>query len=503
MASDAAVSNPTYMGNIRFFFRESPDIAHMREFGIDLSTYQGVKDNALRVYFRVKEGSMPPGEPWPVSQVETFYNWMRNGYPRGEGEPVAAEALLTSSTAARIRRNLKDLLGPDGAGELDRLKRAFQALMQRKPEDPTSYFALAGIHWLPGNPPAYYCRHHENAFNPWHRAYLLRFEDALRTVEGCEDITLPYWDIADPDIPAVLWDEPFGAYNVPLELCPLAGPCYSPGPTVRNDAATVWAKLTDPNVDVPGNIVEALGFSHWEAFNGWTSSRTQTGIIKAHDNGHNATGDTMQNQDVAAFDPIFWFFHCNWDRLWWKWQQEYGATTLSAFKTHLEGSPDWLDDPVLNGLAPFSLTTADTIDSLSLGVDYEHPAAEPRVQPRTLRHGSLLAGASFVARTRKVSVRVKDVNRLEIPGSFDVYLKVGDRVVGKQGLFQPTTPKHCATCRKNALASFDFVLDPADLEGGPVQAEIRLLSRVQGEVPFPLAKAGNPTINARLLLEPE
>ena len=501
MTNGAPISNPTYMGDIRFFFREDPDIAHMRDFGIDLSTYQGVKDNALRVYFRVKEGSMPPGEPWPQSHVETFYNWMRNGYPRGEGAPVPAQALAAPSTVSRVRRNLKELLAPDKSEELERLKYAFRTLMGREIDDPTSYFAVAGIHWLPGIPPAYFCRHHENAYNPWHRAYLLRFEDALRTVDGCHDITLPYWDITDPDIPAILWEEPFAAYDVPVQLCPLAGPCYPPGPTERNDAPTVWANMTDPTVNVPGNIVEALGYSHWEAFNGWTSVRTQTGIIRAHDNGHNSIGTTMQNQDVAAFDPIFWFFHCNWDRLWWKWQQEYGATTLATFKTHLDGPPDWLDNPVLNGLPPFSLTTAQTIDLLSLDVDYEHPATEARVQPRTLRQGSLLAHTAFVAHTRRISVRVKDVDRLEIPGSFNVYLRVGDRVIGKQGLFQPTTPKQCATCRRNALASFDFVVDEADLEGGPVQAEIRLLSRAQGEVPFPLAKAGNPTINARLLLE--
>ncbi|MDQ2707547.1 MAG: tyrosinase family protein [Actinomycetota bacterium] len=38
------------------------------------------------------------------------------------------------------------------------------------------------------------------------------------------------------------------------------------------------------------------------------------GIWQAHDAGHPACGTTMSTPDAAAFDPIFWFFHANWDR---------------------------------------------------------------------------------------------------------------------------------------------------------------------------------------------
>jgi hypothetical protein len=505
MTDDGAViGNPTYMGDIRHFFRESPDILSMKQYGIDLATYDGVRDNALRIFFRVREGSMPCDGAWPTSRVETFYNWMKNGYPRGQASPVPASQLLKGAPATRIRRNLKDLQ----PAEIEKVKTAFRGMMARHPDDPQSYFAIAGLHWLPGNPPLYYCRHHENAYNPWHRVYLMRFEDAMRSVDGCSDVTLPYWDIADPDIPDVLWDSPFDSYEVPVTLKALNGDTYPPAGTPgkyrteRYDKSAIETHLTDPNVDVPGNIVSALGSSHWEDFNGWTSTRTQTGIIRAHDNGHNSSGPTMQNQDVAAFDPIFWFFHCNWDRIWWKWQTHYRATTLSTFKNTLApGYPaDWLDDPVLNPLPPFGYTTAETIDLSAFDTDYEHPAAEAAPELRAATHGSLFASRSFaVAPVRQVSVRVKELNRLEIPGSFNVYLRVGDKVIGKQGLFQPSTPKKCATCVKNALADFDFLVDPADLASGEVNIEIRLLKN-GAEIPFPVARAGNPTVNARLLL---
>jgi tyrosinase len=31
-------------------------------------------------------------------------------------------------------------------------------------------------------------------FPLWHRAYLLRLENALRSIPGCQDVTLPFWD---------------------------------------------------------------------------------------------------------------------------------------------------------------------------------------------------------------------------------------------------------------------------------------------------------------------
>ena len=56
----------------------------------------------------------------------------------------------------------------------------------------------------------------------WHRAYLLRFEDALRKVPGCENVRLPFWDellnygTAEPPIPAILTSPTFEGQPNPL-----------------------------------------------------------------------------------------------------------------------------------------------------------------------------------------------------------------------------------------------------------------------------------------------
>src|ERR1051326_9423475 len=85
-SDDKVVDNPTYMGNIRFFF-EQIDIDHMAPMGIDLSTYAGVKKHALAILAQTSPPSpwMPP-EPdrhWSAARVATFKNWILAGYPRG------------------------------------------------------------------------------------------------------------------------------------------------------------------------------------------------------------------------------------------------------------------------------------------------------------------------------------------------------------------------------------------------------------------------------------
>jgi len=373
-------------------------------------------------------------------------------------------------------------------------------MMARDYTDPQSYFAVAGTHWLPG--PNFYCRHHDNSYNPWHRNYLLMFEDCMRTVSGCEDVTLPYWDITDKEIPVILSEEPFANFKLPVELCPLEGECYPLGYITKRHPDSTIIENINVRYKIPDNIVSAQGFSHWERFNGWDAGRTQDGIILAHDGGHNSIGTTMQNQDIAAFDPVFWFFHANWDRLWWKWQQAYQATTLERFKTHILGSTDWLDDPVLNSLPPFSKNSSQTIDLSKLNVSYSHPDSDSNVVAIRPNFGSNAAEDSFtLSDSKKVSVRVKNIDRLQIPGSFDVSLFAGEKRIATQGFFQSTSPKQCDTCRKKALVSIDFEVDQAELVGDKVRVSVELLRDNGSRSLFPLSSCGSPTINARLLLE--
>lgn len=104
-----------------------------------------------------------------------------------------------------------------------------------------------------------------------------------------------------------------------------------------------------------------------------------------------------------------------------------------------------------------------------------------------------------IQQTRRASIRVKNIDRLAIPGSFDISLLSNDKVIGVQGFFQATNPKQCVTCQKKGLINADFVVDVDDLQGD-IHTEIHLLGRNEKRLRFPLSAAGDPSLNVRLLL---
>ncbi|MDA4845258.1 tyrosinase family protein [Hoeflea poritis] len=506
------VEHPTYLADIRFLFTDR-DMRCMGNAGIDLRTYEGVKFNADRIYFNVREGSMPPPHlkrRWSKKKAETFYNWMRDGFPRGFA-PQNRDLPVSASAVGRLRRNLADF--DKNSEELDLLVRAFEGILkldEDDPDNPNAYFNVAGVHWLPE---PLYCRHHENAYNPWHRAYLLKFENALRSIDGCKDVTLPYWDIESDEIPSVLFDPPFDKYTFPSAVrAPNGALSAAKGDTTqRFEKQEIIERIQQYRVRE--NIVEALSATRWEDFNGWagadpwitfpdgTRYPDHKAIILAHDGGHAACGPTMRSPNLAAFDPLFWFFHCNWDRLWWRWQQLYSGTTLADFKTLLDGDAYWLTDPVVNGLDPFGVRADEMIDSRELDVEYAHPPKEliPDASEPLIAAARSSEGIRVVDEDR-VLVTVAGIDRLEIPGSFEIVLLADEQPVRRNALFQSTTPKLCPTCRKQGEFAITFEVDRSEILDRKLSAALNLYGDDGSVSPFPLSQAGDPKILVRIKL---
>jgi tyrosinase len=486
---DQVVKAPTYMADIRFFFSPE-DVQHMAAKGIELGTYDGVKKHAQAVFAHTAppDADMPPdpAPKWSAERSQTFKNWILNKCPLGTA--TLPGPLSPRATSDRLRRNITSLT----AQEIESLRKAFTGLMQRDPSDPDSYYALAGHHGLPET----WCLHHENRFNPWHRAYLKVFEDALRSVPGCNAVTLPYWDITTP-WPDLLEQPPFASYKLPQDPGATADPSqagkYFPYTTERFSPEQIAE-----NVKMKGvfdDINTALNQSRWGTFN---KGGYQKFSIQAHDSGHNSVGPTMAQQEVSAYDPAFWFFHCNIDRLWLQWQQKATAATLAGFVSTLSGNTDWLLSPPLNALQPFK-TTAD--ETISLGISYEFDGPEV---PLVNELGSIPAARTFlIKRSAPVSVRVKGIDRLNIPGSFNVTLLADGEPIAQRGFFQPNSPRDCANCREQALVNIDFRLDQEELLDRKLSVQIDVVGQEDIGASFPLSQAGDPTINVRLLLEDE
>lgn len=495
--SDTIIENPTYMEHIRHFF-DDDDLAHMFNRGVDLTTYPTLKAEASRVFqiTRPPDAEMPPEEDrkWSPERHKSFMNWMVDGFPLGRPTPAEPQ----SSTGDRVRKDARDLSGD----ELDQLRRAFQGIMDLPAGDPAGYFALAGQHWYP-KPGE--CLHHEDRYHSWHRVFLHRFEDALRAVPGCADVTVPYWDITAAP-PAFLFTAPFDSYTAVADIhIDLQNPdqSYPTGyETSRFDADTIVAEVA--RYGIPGKIDNAIAQFDWAEFT--------DGIEKGgHDNGHVASGPTLSVPDAAAFDPLFWFFHSNWDRLWWEWQQIMRATTQWSFRsTVVSGNTEFLTRP-FNDLPPFADTAEQAIDLTATGVGYALPATReegviPMAAPTVdyASYGSLAASRHGTIRSAsRVSVRLKGIERLAIPGSFRAVLRADGEPIALQAFFQSTEPTACSGCRDKPVVDLDFEVDADAVVGRRLTADLEVMTPGAERIGrgFPLRSCGNPTLNLRLLIE--
>lgn len=109
-----------------------------------------------------------------------------------------------------VRRSLTDIQAEYDSGDkaaLEMLMRAWKGIKELAPDDPHSFFTLGGYHGEPfrdqgATDPAWwggYCEHGTVLFPTWHRAYLHALEQALQSIPGCEQVTLPYWDETSAD----------------------------------------------------------------------------------------------------------------------------------------------------------------------------------------------------------------------------------------------------------------------------------------------------------------
>ena len=108
-------------------------------------------------------------------------------------------------TELRVRRSLYELQAWYEAGNtkpLEDLWTAWRVIKELPADNPQSFFTLGGYHGEPFRGPGLkqaeywggYCNHGNVLFPTWHRVYVLKLEQALQSVPGCQDVMLPYWD---------------------------------------------------------------------------------------------------------------------------------------------------------------------------------------------------------------------------------------------------------------------------------------------------------------------
>ena len=253
----------------------------------------------------------------------------------------------------RIR---KDLLNLDKV-ELQALNDGFEALVAI--EGHGGYQHIAGVYGKPGQS---YRPTTPYLFLPWHRAYLMAFEQMLgRAWPGT---TLPYWDWTDEatcknGIPTRLRSVAYSDKDQGIWLNAL---CRAPIDCLGHQYYTqrVPGKPADMEPTVR-KTTEACLQTCFEEFSNELEEASKE--FRAWVGGH------ISDDDFAAYDPLFWFHHANLDRIWADWQQ-----------VHPNSIPERLFDVTME---PFAVKVGAIVNRDQLGYIYsEVPPAGTRIDKR-------------------------------------------------------------------------------------------------------------------------
>lgn len=158
----------------------------------------------------------------------------------------------------------------------------------------------------------------ENFFLPWHRMYVLAFENIVRAVAQEPSFTLPYWNYLDPAQRAIP-----AQFRRPGD--PVWGSLYR---STRNASVNAGGAIASASALSPEILTED-SYSPLGADQGFCAN-LDGGL---HGTVHVGVGNSTNGMGLvpwAAGDPIFWLHHCNIDRLWASWNATGNANPSDA-----------------------------------------------------------------------------------------------------------------------------------------------------------------------------
>jgi hypothetical protein len=246
--------------------------------------------------------------------------------------------LKTNPTPPKVRTRY-DVAATDEAAKrnVEYFKKAvarMKEISKKDPENKMGWFAQAHIHYE-------HCGnginnvHKSAVFLPWHRAYLVYFEEICRQilsdlkVPHCDDFALPYWDwFSRPYIPEIFWDEANNKWDDDLNN-------IEPPQNweLKDEARIKWKRREDWKTkceDVGQKEANDIMKSDFHSLIGiYPSGVYHRGELESrvHNTIHDFVQGNMHNALTAALDPLFWLHHANVDRVWDQWMKTHEKET--------------------------------------------------------------------------------------------------------------------------------------------------------------------------------
>ena len=213
--------------------------------------------------------------------------------------------------------------------------------LQEAIDDKKSFYNLVNFHGAPETicpetPDGYCCKHGDGMFLPWHRLYMVNFEEML-------DEALPYWDWTEDTERPKLWE------NIKVQFKEGAQS------VIRPDGREASSGLQDPSdpdsfITFPAcpqgdpSVVRRPEKVEWnapfykklmrKAYQAEDYTTFTRDIIRPHNLVHVNSGCEMGDTGTASYDPIFWLNHANVDRqlaIWEELQKLRGNTEIGTF----------------------------------------------------------------------------------------------------------------------------------------------------------------------------
>ncbi|KAH7312343.1 hypothetical protein B0I35DRAFT_356410 [Stachybotrys elegans] len=288
--------------------------------------------------------------------------------------PITGVDVDPRASGVPLRQNINDIYA-QGGPQWDLYIQALMAMYNTNSSNDLSYFQISGIHgrpyreWNGGGSRRSdgwlgYCPHMEPLFLPWHRPYVLLFEQVLvghaRRIasqypsryrhdytQAADRLRAPYWDWADnDDVPPatvpqrvrinvvsgtrlrqVEVDNPLASYRFSRDVT------NGNFGTFETGGRNMTYRCPSPR-SYPYDANRNMGrrpYKQW-TYDAFTVSRNFSEFSSSGESGvsleqiHNAVhwdagcGGMFLNADYSAFDPLFMLHHTNVDRLWAYWQ---------------------------------------------------------------------------------------------------------------------------------------------------------------------------------------
>ena len=190
--------------------------------------------------------------------------------------------------------------------------------------------------------------HSGSAFLPWHRAFVLHIERLLQAADP--SVALPYWKFDDNAPNMFVQDfmgtnssgnmatlsatNPIVAWSLPGESLPTGIQRKTPygdasHPAVATEAATL-------GLGSPGFSYASFKSMEISEHN---PAHSRSGFTDASGNPLPGASWIGGSPAIATRDPLFFFLHCNVDRLWAKWQWLRNRYVITDVLTYdLQGS---------------------------------------------------------------------------------------------------------------------------------------------------------------------